>query len=199
MDGIATARLTGTFRLENDRDAELVGRFQAGELKAFDEIVATHQRRISNLVYRQIGWSNEVDDVVQDVFVCVLQNLYRFRGQAKFSTWLTRIAVNQCRSHLRRRMFRIRSLPRVLERFKTTLESNQRSNSEEKHEEIRQAVRSLPARYREPIVLRYFEQLSVPEIGEVLGLSTNTVEVRLSRARRKLKDALMSRSEKEQQ
>ncbi len=202
MTASITERITGTCRLTHDEDAERVARFQAGDSRAFDEIVAVHQQRIVRLAYRLIGWTDEVDDVTQDVFICVLRNLGRFDGRAKFSTWLTKIVVNQCRSHLRRRALRLRNLAKLVEHFTNQNDSanheTTKRSAELEQEEIRRAVSNLPAKYREPIVLRYFEQLSVREIGEVLGLAANTVDVRISRARRKLKESLGPRLDKEQ-
>ncbi|MHC4177613.1 MAG: RNA polymerase sigma factor [Planctomycetota bacterium] len=180
--------------MDNSTDPELVARFRAGDARAFDEIVTLHQDRVRRLVYRLLGWSDDVEDVVQDVFVCVLQKLHQFHGNARFSTWLTTIAVNTCRSHQRRRLVRLRNLPRLLERFQGIREANNSAESAENLEEVRQAVCKLSAKYREPIVLRYFEELSIGEIGKILEISESAVEMRLSRARRQLKAGLLTDS-----
>lgn len=181
-------------RSNDQHDRELVARFRRGDADAFGDIIAAHQQRITRLVHRLLGWSGDVEDVVQDVFLCALQHLHRFREEARLSTWLTTIAVNTCRSCQRRRVLRLRNLSRV---WRGTQNGKPPADSDEMHEEVRESVRRLPAKYRVPIVLRYFENLSVPEIGEALGLSLNAVEVRLSRARRHLKESLARQLGKE--
>ena len=98
---------------DDEIDRRLVARFVAGDESALDEIVLTHQRRITHLVHRLLGWPEGVEDIVQEVFVAVLSNLHRFRGESRFSTWLSRIAVNKCRSHQRQQLLwrRIRPSP----------------------------------------------------------------------------------------
>ena len=180
--------------MDKSIDPELAARFRAGDARAFDEIVTLHGDRVRGLVYRLLGWSDDVEDVVQDVFVRVLQKLHQFHGKAQFSTWLTAITVNTCRSHQRRRLVRLRNLPRLLERFQGIREANNSRESPENLEEVRHAVRKLSAKYREPIVLRYFEELSIEETSRILGISANAVEMRLSRARRQLKANLLTDS-----
>ena len=193
MERTASLTAPGPVRAERHDDRELLARFRAGQTAAFDEIVEAHQQRIVRLVFRLLGSPDEVQDVVQEVFLSVLQNLKRFRGESKLSTWLTRIAVNKCRSHHRRRLLRLRTLFYLTKTLTVTSEQGGVTESAEIHDELRRAVRRLSPRYREPIVLRYFEELSVREIGEVLGISANSVEVRLTRARRKLREILSTR------
>lgn len=187
-----TATLTAPDQIRADPhdDRELVARFRAGETAAFDEIVAVHQQRIAALVCRLLDGRDEAEDVVQEVFLSVLQNLNGFRGKCKFSTWLTTIALNKCRSHNRRRLLRLRVLPWLARMRSPAPHAHRHVESAETHRQVHRAVRRLPAKYREPIVLRYFEEMSVPEIGRVLGISTGAVEVRLSRARGRLKEML---------
>ncbi len=180
-------------RPQRHDDADLVARFRAGDTAAFDQLVEAHQQRITHLVYRLLGTRDEVQDMVQDVFLCVLENLSRFRGESKLSTWLTTIAVNRCRSHHRRRLLRPRNLWRAVQTLAAPREQTPPAEAAEIRGELRRAVRRLPPKYREPIVLRYFEEMSAGEIGQVLGISTNNVEVRLTRARHKLRETLSIR------
>ena len=110
MEKTASLTAPGPVRAERHDDRELVARFRAGQRAAFDEIVEAHQQRIVRLGFRLLGSPDEVEDVVQEVFLSVLQNLKRFRGESKLSTWLTTIALNKCRSHHRRRLLRLRTL-----------------------------------------------------------------------------------------
>ena len=193
MEKTASLTTSGPIRAERHDDGDLVARFQAGDSAAFDQIVEAHQGRIARLVFRLLGNPDEVQDVVQEVFLAVFENLKRFRGESKLSTWLTTIALNKCRSHRRRSLLRLRSLFRIARTLTVPSEQDRPAESTEIHEELRRAVRRLPARYREPVVLRYFGELPVPEISKVLGISVNNVEVRLTRARHRLRAMLSVR------
>ena len=195
MGTTAELNMCGPARGEDQEDGDLVARFRAGESGAFDELVLAHQERVVRLVYRLLGRPEDVDDVVQEVFLSVLVNLKRFRGECRFSTWLTRIAINKCRSHGRWRLRRLRLLPWGPRNQALPAASQECEGDQSAHagEEVCRVVNQLPAKYREPVVLRYFEELSVLEIGEALGLSANAVEVRLTRARQKLKRMLGDR------
>ena len=186
MGTTAELNMCGPAQGEDQEDGELVARFRAGEGAAFDRLVLAHQGRVVRLVHRLLGRPQEVDDVVQEVFLSVLENLRRFRGECRFSTWLTRIVVSKCRSHQRWRLRRLR-LWLAACRSEVGRASNSSSAASDA---VCRAVDQLPAKYREPVVLRYFEDLSVPEIGEALGISAGAVEVRLTRARQKLKRML---------
>lgn len=190
MEQVAALRAREQVRAEQQEPPEPAARFQAGDVTAFDEIVAVHQEQMVRLVHRLLDAPDEVEDVVQEVFLSALQNLKRFRGESKLSTWLTRIALNKCRSHRRRRLLRLRRLFPVARAASASAEEDPRVESSEIHQQLRRAVHRLSARYREPIILRYFEGLSVPEISQALGISTGNVEVRLSRARGKLREML---------
>ena len=195
MRTTAEVNMCGPARGKHQEDGELVARFRAGDGAAFDQLVLAHQDRVVRLVYRLLGRSSEVADVVQEVFLSVLVNLKRFRGECRFSTWLTRIVLNKCRSHGRWRLRRLRLLlwGTRNKALPAAAPEDAGDKSAESGHDVCRAVDRLPAKYREPVVLRYFEDLSIPEIGEALGLSANAVEVRLTRARQKLKRMLVDR------
>lgn len=161
-----------------------------GDPPAFETVVAEHRQRVTGLVYRLLGWSDDVEDVVQDVFVAVLNNLAKFRGEAQLGTWIYRIAVNVCRRHRRRRMLRLRFWRPTGELPEAGAETPDSRGRRETSARVRAAVVGLPAGYREVVVLRYLEELPVLDIAVILGLSRNAVEVRLSRAREQLKQVL---------
>ncbi|MCP4251332.1 MAG: RNA polymerase sigma factor [bacterium] len=178
-------------------DDDLRSRIAAGDRAALERLIEQHRPRVTGLAYRLLGWPDEVEDVVQDVFVSALTNLGRFRGDCALSTWLTTITVNACRSRRRRlRSWATRWLG--LGDTDATVGSAPPGSGGsgptitkiETFDHVRQAVQALPVKYREVVVLRYLEQMPVPEIGRVLGLTRDTVETRLSRARRRLRDRL---------
>ena len=174
------------------RDEILLHRFARGDRSALGEIVARHEAMVVRLAHRLLGWSDDVDGVVQEVFLAALRHLDRFRGDSSLATWLTTVTVNECRRHRRKRMLRLALPGRVLERMARRAERGPLRPSEdaETSAAVRRAVRALPGKYREVIVLRYLEEMSVEQVGRAVGASPNTVSVRLHRARAKLKDAL---------
>ena len=169
-------------------DEMLVDRLRHDDHEAFDELVARHEERLTRLVRRLLNWREDVEDVVQDVFVAVLENLERFRKESKFTTWLASIAVNRCRTFRRRQ----HSWLQFRKRFQADKQgpSEPPSGTIDLGERVRAAVEKLPANLRETLVLRYFEELSIAETATAMKLSRGTVEVRLNRARKRLKEML---------
>jgi RNA polymerase sigma-70 factor (ECF subfamily) len=180
--------------LDDSAERCLVERCRGGDPEAFDEIVALYHERVARVACRLLGQSHDIDDVVQDVFLGVLKKIHTFRADASFSTWLIAITVNRCRSQLRRQALHGRMMS-ILRKHPTqgdTRRHNDRSG--DLVVRVQDAIRQMPATYREPIVLRYLEELSIREIAEVLKISTSAVEVRLSRGRQRLKLRLSDRN-----
>ena len=143
------------------------------------------RRRWLQLANRLLGWPGDVDDVVQDVFLAAYRNRKAFRGQCLVRTWLFTITVNRCRSLQRRQRLHLRALSRIAAQPpKSTGRAGQ--GDEEFLGKVRQALDRLPGRYREPAVLWYLQEWSTDQICQVLGISRNTLYVRLARAREQL-------------
>lgn len=186
-----------------DRDAALANDGAAGRSappgstaaeREFDRLVGAHQDRVARLAHRLLGWTGDVDDVVQDVFLAALRGWSRFRYDSRPETWLTRITINACRAHARRRRPWLRLLVgRTRADSPDALPAPERAAGRADTETlaaVRTAVRGLPLRQREVVVLYYLEQRPVREIAELLDLRPNTVDARLTRARRALAERL---------
>ncbi len=173
-------------------DGSLSERIRRGESVAFDEIVAVHQTPIRRLVFRLLGWSDDVDDVVQEVFLSAMKGLKRFQGRSTVGTWLGAIAVNKCRSHWRRKALRHRLLTMGRHRrpAEEALACDRQSEQNETRSRIRQAVRALPRSLGEVVVLRYLQEMPIARIAEVTSLSPNAVQTRLHRGRKRLAEIL---------
>jgi len=170
----------------------LVERFRRGDDSAFDRIVEQHSAEVAALANRLLGWPGDVDDVVQEVFVAAFLGLKKFRGASSLRTWLFTITVNKCRSRWFRRLRRLRP---VTAAEAEAVASRDRSGDElaidqEALARVRRAVQRLPQKYREVVALRYFQGLEVSEICELLGITPNVMQVRLNRAKRRLKEQL---------
>jgi RNA polymerase sigma-70 factor (ECF subfamily) len=147
---------------------------------------------VSRLTQRLLGWCGEAEDVVQDVFVTVLEKLGTFRGQSSLKTWLTRITINRCRWHQRRERLRVKWFSQAQERHEVWNDEDGEKSlvQREQHVWIREGLEKLPGRLKEVMVLRYLQECSIQEIGEILKLPVNTVNVRLHRGRRRLGEIL---------
>jgi RNA polymerase sigma-70 factor (ECF subfamily) len=181
-------------------DGELVRTAVSGREAAFEELVRRYQRPIASYVYRMVGDYDAALDLTQEVFIKVYNSLSRYRSEFKFSTWIYKIAHNTAIDHLRRHTVRDQIMtadgdgPRseiAIESRRLTPE--QESEREERRSEIESVVQSLPAAYRELIVLRHSHDLSYDEIAEVTGLPLGTVKNRLFRAREAMRDLLVPR------
>ncbi len=160
------------------------------ERDEFARAMGCQQHRIANLVRRLLGWpaqTAEVEDVVQEVFLAAWKNRRQFRGEAEWGAWLSRIAVNKARNHVRSRSRR-RVLLTLIGLGPAEEPAAPDRVDEDAH--VRAAVAGLGHRDREVLVLRYLEQRGAAEIAEQLGLSRNTIDARLTRARRRLRAVL---------
>lgn len=179
--------------IENPRDeaSDLASRFARGEADASAEVIALYAPRISALAFRLMGYSGDLDDMVQDIFLAALQNRGRFRGESSLWTWLTSITLNRCRAHCRKqrirrlamRMFWPHSEPVAPAADVPAIEN-------EKVIKVRSAVAALAWQDREIIVLHYFEQVSIADVGLLLKKEPGAVAVQLHRARQRLRDIL---------
>jgi RNA polymerase sigma-70 factor, ECF subfamily len=188
MDAAIT--ISGPVLIDAD-DTTLEQRFVARDSAAFDDVVALYQQRVARLAQRVLGWRNDVDDVVQDVFLTALSKARTFRGECSLWTWLTAITLNKCRSHLRKQaVLRRLSFGFAGEPRTHAPPSDHQATLDETSRCVREAVSCLKDQDREVIVLFYLERRRAAEIGQMLGISGNLVDVRLHRARKRLKAAL---------
>ena len=175
-------------------DTVLVARAQQGDRKAFRELVERHQQGVARTVVSMLGRSSEVDDVVQDVFIRCYQTLDRFRGEASFSTYVKKIAVNKSLDVLRRRK---RFLGRFLSRdddgqhmAEPAIDTRKDLEKDERARLVHAAINKLSPKHRAVVVLRMIEGYSTEETAQMLNLAYGTVLSRLSRAQKKLEDSL---------
>jgi RNA polymerase sigma-70 factor (ECF subfamily) len=181
-------------------DRELVAIAVSGIDGSFEELVRRYQRPISAYVYRMVGNYDSALDLTQEIFIKVYNSLKRYRSEFKFSTWIYKIAHNAAVDHLRRNATREQSLVVGHEgdTFDLPIESarltpEQESEQRERRVEIESVVRTLPANYRELIILRHSQDLSYEEIVEVTGLPLGTVKNRLFRAREMMRQQFVDR------
>jgi len=175
---------------EEDPDAELLARIDGREPGAVREMVTRKLPRLLALATRMLGDRDEASDVAQEVFVRIWKQASRWqRGQARFDTWLHRVALNLCYDRLRRRQETTMGddLPEAVDQ--APLPEDQLDESA-RSERIAAALAALPARQREALVLQYYQELSNVEAAAVMGITVDALESLLSRARRTLRSRL---------
>ncbi|MBU0640108.1 MAG: RNA polymerase sigma factor [Planctomycetes bacterium] len=179
----------------------LVAQAQRGDQPAADRLVREHEGWVRGVIYGVSGRSDLVDDVAQQVWTRVWQRLDSLKDPERLRPWLyaiaRRAAIDAGVDHKRRREGTVR-----LEHAGQTRGDERSRNplrlalSDELHATLLQAVESLPVLYREPFVLRHLEDWSYAQIGAVLALPVETVETRLVRARRLLRETLQGKVER---
>jgi len=170
----------------------LVQQFNRGDESAFETIVEQYSAEIALLANRLLGWPGDVEDVTQDTFLAAFLGLKKFRCECSLKTWLFTITINKCRTYRHKRMLRLRRFSQAARRASPASHRSADSTSmdSEAFEQVRRTVRALPPKYREAVVLKYLEALPTDQVAQILGISKNTLQVRLNRARKHLKDNL---------
>jgi len=180
-------------------DQEAIRSVLAGDREAFRRLVDRHARSILNLAYRMTGNAADAEDLTQESFLQAYSRLGEFRLGSRFHPWIYTIALNLCRSHLRRKSLvrwlapaRERERPAVEESRDGAPDPEQELLGQEAERCLRDAIEALPSKYREVFVLRQAQGLSYEEIAALLELPLGTVETRLFRARRRLVQSLQA-------
>jgi len=180
-----------------DPDAELIARWQAGDASAFEVLVRRHERRVFGLVFRMLGNREEAEDVAQEAFLALHRHGRRFRGEARFSTFVYRVAANAALNR-RRSLGRRRAREDALayrqdagdDLPSTPRDPEDAASGGEIQERVQTALLGLPRDLRMAVVLYDIEGQSYGEIAQVLRIPEGTVKSRIHRARTALRDRL---------
>jgi RNA polymerase sigma-70 factor, ECF subfamily len=176
-------------------DAECVRRVQRGEAGAFETLVRRHEKTIFNLIYRMLGDTEEAAEVSQEVFLSAFRAAGQFRGDANFSTWLYRIAINHASTRRKtlnsrqRKVVPIDSADSLHDPDPGPLELLEKQEIREK---VQFALNQLEPDDAAVILLRDLQDVSYNEVAHVLEIPVGTVKSRLHRARQALKSRLQS-------
>ena len=181
-------------------DEEVMERCAQGSEAAFRSLVSRYRSRIMNLVCRFINDRDRAEEIAQEVFLRVFRNRERYRKSGKFSTWIFTIAVNLTKNEIRSRVrhkgtFSLDALEEEtggqgLPFPDSNPLPDEDLNAGEIRTKVAEALRKLPPRYREAVVLRDVEGLSYEEVGQILRIPGGTVRSRINRARMMLKERL---------
>lgn len=184
------------------KETALIARVIAGESELFHELIRPYEKLVYVTIYPILKNETEAEDAAQEAIISAYRNLKSFRGEAKFSTWLVTIAMNEAKKRLRKANVAAEDslsvsaeeiegdyTPAVLTDWREIpLEALERKELREK---LREAVKMLPEKYREVFVLRDIEELNQEETAAALGINVTLVKVRLHRARMMLQKMLV--------
>lgn len=186
----------------SDTERALLRRIREGESELFYDLVRPCERAVYGAVYAVVQNEADAEEVAQEAVLKAFSNLHQFRGESRFSTWLVRIAINEARTRSRRNRLRAaQSLDEapnddtggdytpicLVDWREIPSDALQRS---EVREMLARALASLSQIYREVVMLRDVQQLSISETAAILGISQGSVKTRLLRARLQLRDVL---------
>jgi len=185
----------------HDSDELLFDALRKGDAHALTEVIQKHDSTVRSVVYSVLGNRQELEDVVQQVWLTVWKRASSLKEPAYGKTWLYRLARNASidagRQITRRRGFWRQWFDRSEDTLVEPGQVDKPMMLAEQHQTVLQAVENLPTIYREPFVLRHLEDWSYKQISQTLGLTVNTVEVRLVRARRMLRETLAPKLNKQ--
>ena len=184
---------------EEIADIDLINRALNGDQQGYTEILKRYRAPLYNLLFRMVRNKMETEDLVQEAFIKAFGSLASFNDDYAFSTWLYKIAINNCIDHFRKKRLKTFSIDKPIQFKNGELkrefpDSSYRPDntllSKEKDRLIEEAIQSLPEKYRISIVLRHTEDKSYEEISQILNIPLGTVKARIFRAREMLKKQL---------
>ncbi len=174
-----------------DPDVELLARIGNNEPAAVNEMVTRKLPRLLALAGRLLGDADEAKDVAQESFLRIWRQAAHWRsGEARFDTWLHRVALNLCHDRLRRRKAQPLSDEQALEPVDSAPSPDEQLESLDRSARMAAALAALPERQREAIVLQYYQELSNIDAAALMNISVEALESLLSRARRQLRKQL---------
>lgn len=179
---------------ERDSDESLVAKARAGDYRAFELLFERHRTLVYRFVYQMAPRRDDAEDIVQEVFVRAYQNLHRYRDEAKFTTWLLRIATNlgtdRARMVNRRQTLEQKEAAGALAWMTVGEREDPVDNlqQDELKDVLRKALLALPDHHRNVIVMRDIEEMEYTDIAATLGCSIGGAKLRVLRARRALRD-----------
>ena len=187
-------------------EAQIIASILAGNTHLFHDLIRPHERSVYAMALSLLHNEADAEDAAQEAFLKAFHNLANFRGEAKFSTWLISITLNEARSRLRsKKNIKMESLdespegqgsvtPALLRDWREI--PSEALERKEIRQLLQQAITDLPLIYREVFLLRDVEELSVNQSAEALGISIASVKVRLHRARIMLQKKLVPQLKK---
>jgi len=188
---------------QSKKNQTLVQRILEGDHRAFQILIDDYQRLVGHVVFRMVPNATDQQDLCQDIFLKIYQNLVSFQFQSKLSTWIARIAFNTCLNYLEKKkvaLFDDLTVEKItLDSLAGTLETPAEfTERSDRLSRLQREIAQLPLQYRTMLTLYHLEEMSYREIGEIMSMPEGTVKNYLFRARKYLKDRLLSHYQKEE-
>lgn len=172
-------------------DEEIASIVQSGKIEPFSILVERYEAKMKRYARKFLSDSEDINDIVQEIFLKTYKNIQSFDAKRKFSSWIYRIAHNEFVNALKKKKKKFLSLSFDLDVFLPHSIKDYGLNEEINRREIAKMINGcldrLEPKYREPIILYYFEELSYKEIADVMQTPISTVGIRIKRAKEKLK------------
>jgi RNA polymerase sigma-70 factor (ECF subfamily) len=187
----------------DEDERQLAAAARAGGRAAFDQLVRREKRPLYRFVRRYVGNAEDAYDIVQDTFVSAWLALERYDSRQPFAFWLRAIALNKCRDRGRRQAVRRRFLtlfslaPEALDEALLSEPEQSRVDDERRLRRLDQAIAALPRQYKEPLLLTLVSGLTQQQAARELGISIKALEMRMRRARERLRESLGSAADVE--
>lgn len=176
-------------KMTNQPDQYYINETLAGDVNAFSFLVKKYENMVFTIASKMMANREEAEDVAQEAFIKSFKSLARFKGDAKFSTWLYRISYNHCLDKLkeRKRYFHSDVIDEIIENHQDTeIDVFQKMELEERKEIIQKTLKELNEDEQVIMTLYYFEELSLKEISEIIAINPNNIKIKLYRSRNKL-------------
>ncbi len=183
--------------MKQNLEQERIKSILEGSTRSFRAFVDDYKNLVSHIVFRLVHIPEDREDLCQDVFVKIYQNLHTFQFESKVSTWIARIAYNTCINYLQKKKAALYSdiAPEDmtldhLQGYSPTPETE--LENRDAHNKLEQEIKKLPIKYRSVLSLYHLQEMSYYEIGEIMNMPEGTVKNYLFRARKMLKEQLVA-------
>ncbi|MGC5325826.1 RNA polymerase sigma factor [Brevibacillus sp. SYSU BS000544] len=181
-----------------EEDIEWINQVLQGDVQSYTHIINKYKNKVFALMFRMVKRQEDAEDLTQECFIKAYNYLYSYNQEQAFSTWVCRIAINLCIDAGRKNK-------RINDHLQSNVDETVIADEcspemiylkKESENELQHLISELPESYRIVLLLRYIHELSCQEIGDILHLPANTVQVRLFRARVKLRECYQSALER---
>jgi RNA polymerase sigma-70 factor (ECF subfamily) len=180
--------------MDQDQEQEIIGQVLGGDRSAFADLVEKYRGPIFNLAYRMTGSREDADDLTQETFIRVYQNLRRYDRSRKFFTWLYTISINLIRNHLKKNARDVSHLAANSSSLEHQVQGHESGEgdmlSNDRMIRLQQVIRNLPVDLREVIILKFVQDLTFEEVANVTGDSVSAVKMRIYRGLEKMKQMM---------
>ena len=186
--------------MTTNEDQKLINAVSNGDTRAYGELVDRYKDLVYTLAYRMLKHREEAEEVAQDTFIKIFKSLDKFKGDSKFSTWIYRVAYNTCLDRIKKNKKYINDVEinEFTEHQVKTIDSAlDQMEVKEKELAMKRCIASLPNEDSFLLTLYYFDDLSLDEISKIVGITANTIKVKLFRCRKKLAAILRAQLEPE--